>query len=101
MKKLLLTTMCIAALAACEKKDKPLAELKLQCEEFGLSVKVYKDRVDADIGGEVISLPRVESVSGAMFWVEAIGLWNKGENWSLVVGSGDQEMLIGCTTINQ
>ncbi|MCL1891903.1 MAG: MliC family protein [Alphaproteobacteria bacterium] len=86
MKKILLTGLCVLALAACEKKDAPLAEVQLKCEEFGIAVKVYKDRIDAKFGDEVISLPQVEAASGAKYWVENIGLWNKGENWMLLAG---------------
>jgi membrane-bound inhibitor of C-type lysozyme len=96
MKKLLLTGLCVAALAACESKEQPLAETALKCNGQDIGVKVYQDRIDATIDGKTITMPQVMAASGAKYQAESDGaiLWNKGDNWIMM--NSAEDIVIDC-----
>ena len=100
MKKILTIGMCVLALAACEKKEPPLAVVQLKCGEHNLTIKVFDGRIDATIDGETLAMPQVVAASGAKYQFENLVLWNKGESWTMTLDDGGQEMRIGCMNIS-
>jgi membrane-bound inhibitor of C-type lysozyme len=95
MKKFLICGLCVAALAACENKKQPMAEEAFKCGDANVAVKVYEDHIDATINGQEIQMFQVVTASGAKYQSAdtKTSLWNKGENWMMLVG---EETVIDC-----
>ncbi|MCL2748911.1 MAG: MliC family protein [Alphaproteobacteria bacterium] len=101
MNKILIGGLCVLALAACEKKEKPLAETTTKCGDFDVAIKVYNERIDTVINSVKVSMPQVVAASGAKYQTEdaSVVLWNKGEDWMMIVTDGEQEKIIECANI--
>ena len=98
MKKMFIGGICVLALMACEEQEQPLAATHLKCGDFDIAVKVFDERIDTVVNGEAISMPQVAAASGAKYQTEnaAMGLWSKGEDWTMTVVATGQETIIKC-----
>jgi len=99
MNKILISGLCILALAACEKKELPLATAKLKCSSHEVVVKVFDGRIDATIDGDMLSMPQVVAASGAKYQFENLILWNKGEDWMMRLIEDENEIHMDCINI--
>jgi membrane-bound inhibitor of C-type lysozyme len=91
MKKLMPYALCLMPwiLAACS-VEKPIATDNIRCGDYNIEIKVYQDKIIADINGERTALPQTISASGVRYAGRIAGrdggLWNKGADWTMFPG---------------
>jgi membrane-bound inhibitor of C-type lysozyme len=98
MRKLLICGLCVAALAACDKKEQPIGEAAIKCGDLNVAIKTYSDRIDATINEQTISMSQVVSASGAKYQSDdkQLILWNKGESWTMLAGKEEEAIILDC-----
>jgi len=75
-----------------------MKKLTLSCDQFTVKVAVYRDRLDTHINGQNVPMTPVVAASGVKYegisGDVALSLWNKGENWMMLI---NEDQVIECT----
>jgi membrane-bound inhibitor of C-type lysozyme len=101
-----LAVLAAVLLGGCDSTPPPQAEtqkIALKCGNYDVAIEVADaDTLNTAINGEKITMYRAISASGAKYdgkgAAVSASLWNKGENWSLIVNNGST---ISCKTQNR
>ena len=97
MKKLIFMVFCALVLVACGKDDGIVHQ---KCGGYDIEMRFSDtgDTMTANINGDELELSSVVSASGAKFAGilndTIVVLWNKGENWTLML---DDDTIIECS----
>ncbi len=63
----------------------------IQCGPYSVEIGVGTDAISAVINGDTVKLPHIISASGARYAGTLndtnVELWNKGDDWTLYVGT--------------
>lgn len=95
------STLCafafIAAFFVTGCGETPLSVVELRCGDTDILAEVYQNRLEAIVGEHSLTLYQVEAASGAKYSDETVVLWNKGENWMLIMDEDtDAEKMFDC-----
>lgn len=93
MKKICFGFVGLLALVACEKSDNAYT-----CGKYTVEINVNEvgDKLTADLNGDVVEMNIAQSADGAKYVANfndtEIVLWNRGRDWTLIVG--DEEPVL-------
>jgi hypothetical protein len=95
MKKYLIFGAVAAAVGACD--EIPKSAVDLTCGAYKISASIYANRIEAAINNQEVVLTKIDFHSGIRYRstgkpLAGAVLWDKGEDWSLLLKNGGLEI---------